>query len=173
MKKAFVIIDYQNDFISGNLGFQKALLIEKNIRDLLKTLNFKTTDLLITFDTHSEEYLQSKEGKMLPIKHCIKDTWGWQMPDAFKEFIPRARKIFYKNSFGSLEFAKFIAENSYEEIHFCGLVSHICVFHNILLAFNANLNAKLILHQKATASFDENLQNAAFELLKAFGVEIW
>lgn len=173
MKKAFVVVDYQNDFINGNLGFKGTNSIKKNIIALLEALDLENTDLLMTFDTHSEEYLQTREGEILPTMHCIKDTWGWQMPVEFEEFIPKAKKIFYKNLFGSLEFANFIAKSSYEEIHFCGLISHICVFHNIILAFNAKLNTKLILHQNATLSFDENLQNAAFELLKAFGVEIW
>lgn len=173
MRKAFVIVDYQNDFINGSLGFQKALLIKENILNLLKNLNFKDTHLLITLDTHSKDYLQTKEGKMLPIIHCSKDTWGSKMPSEFEEFKARAEKIFYKNTFGSLEFANFIAKSSYDEIHFCGLISHICVFHNILLAFNAKSNAKIILHQNATASFDEDLENASFKLLKTFGVEIW
>lgn len=172
MRKAFVIVDYQNDFINGNLGFKKASLIKKNILELLRNLDFKDTHLLITLDTHSKDYLQTKEGKMLPITHCTKHTWGWQMPSEFEEFKIRAEKIFYKDSFGSLEFANFIAKSSYDEIHFCGLISHICVFHNILLAFNAKLNVKLILHQNATASFNKSLENAAFNLLKAFGVEI-
>lgn len=119
MKKAFVIVDYQNDFINGSLGFQKAFLIKENILNILKNLDFKDTHLLITLDTHSKDYLQTKEGKMLPITHCTKDTWGWQMPDEFKEFIIKAEKIFYKNTFGSLEFANFIARSSYDEIQFC------------------------------------------------------
>ncbi len=170
MKKALVVVDYQNDFISGNLGFQKALSIKENILNLLKTLDFKDTHLLITYDTHSKNYSQTKEAEFFS-KHCIKGTWGHQMPDAFKEYTAKATKIFYKNSFGSLEFANFIAKSSYEELRFCGLVSHICVFHNIILAFNAKPKIKLILHQNATASFDEHLQKTAFDLLKAFGVE--
>ncbi len=171
MKKALVIVDYQNDFIDGSLGFKDAFLIKENILTLLKTLNFNDTHLLVTYDTHNQHYLESKEGKMLPVKHCIEGSFGWQMPKEFDAFLARARKIFYKNSFGSLEFANFIAQSSYEELYFCGLVSHICVFHNIILAFNAKPDLKLFLHKNATASFDENLQNAAFSLLEAFGVE--
>lgn len=57
MRKAFVIVDYQNDFINGSLGFKKASLIKKNILELLRNLDFKDTHLLITLDTHSKDYL--------------------------------------------------------------------------------------------------------------------
>ncbi|TKX31935.1 isochorismatase family cysteine hydrolase [Campylobacter aviculae] len=172
MEKAFVIVDYQNDFINGSLGFKKALEIKENILNHLNQIDFNTTHLLITCDTHVQNYLKSKEGLNLPIKHCIKDTFGWKMPDEFDPFLKKAHKIFYKNAFGSLEFANFINQSTYKEIYFCGLVSHICVFCNIILAFSAKPNAKLILYQDSTASFDENLQNSAFSLLKIYGVEI-
>ncbi|WP_348518676.1 cysteine hydrolase family protein [Campylobacter sp. CCS1377] len=172
MKKAFVVIDYQNDFIDGSLGFEKALEIKENIINELSKLDFNTTHLLFTYDTHDENYLKSKEGINLPIKHCIKESFGWQMPEVFEPFLQKAHKIFYKNTFGSLEFANFIAKSEYEEIHFAGLVSHICVFCNIILAFSAKPNARLVLHQNLSASFDENLEKSAFDLLKAYGVEL-
>lgn len=172
MKKAFVVIDYQNDFIDGSLGFEKALKIKKNIINKLSNLDFNTTHLLFTYDTHDENYLNSKEGLNLPISHCIKESFGWQMPKVFEPFLQKAHKIFYKNTFGSLEFANFIAKSQYEEIHFAGLVSHICVFCNIILAFSAKPNARLVLHQNLSASFDENLEKSAFDLLKAYGIEV-
>ena len=90
----------------------------------------------------------------------------------FEPFLQKATKVFEKGCFGSLELAEFLRQERYEQVEFCGLVSHICVFHNVILAFNALPNAKLILHQNATASFDEALQHHAFELLKAFWVEL-
>lgn len=172
MKKAFVLVDFQNDFIDGSLGFQKAKDLKEGILQKLSSLDFKTTNLLITFDTHGEGYLQSKEGKILPIFHCQKNTKGWEMPSEFKPFLHKATKIFYKNAFASLELIDFIHKSKYEELHFCGLVSHICVFCNIILALAAKPNAKFILHQDLTASFDANLEKCAFDLLKAYGVEI-
>ena len=172
MNKAFVLVDYQNDFIDGSLGFKKALEIKQNIINQLNTIDFNTTHLLLTYDTHDEHYLQSKEGKLLPINHCIKNSFGWHMPKEFEPFLKKAYKIFYKNTFGSLEFANFIQKSTYEEIHFAGLVSHICVFCNIILAFSAKPNARIIFHQNLSASFDGNLEKSAFDLLKAYGIEI-
>ncbi|MCR2061498.1 cysteine hydrolase family protein [Campylobacter helveticus] len=169
MKKVFVLVDYQNDFIDGSLGFEKAISLKSEI---LKLLSEFEGDLLITYDTHLEDYLQTREGQNLPIKHCIKGTKGWDMPSEFAPFLSKAKKIFHKNTFGSIEFANFIEKSDYEEIHFCGLVSHICVFFNVILAFCAKPNAALILHKNATTSFDEALENHAFELLKSYGVKL-
>ncbi|EAL53233.1 cysteine hydrolase family protein [Campylobacter upsaliensis] len=169
MKKALVLVDYQNDFIDGSLGFEKALGLKDEI---LKLLGEFEGDLLITFDTHKEDYLKTREGQNLPIEHCIKGTKGWEMPNEFTPFLSKAKKVFHKDTFGSLELANFLAKSPYEEIHFCGLVSHICVFFNLILAFCAKPNATLILHKNATTSFDEGLENHAFELLKAYGVKL-
>ncbi|TQR40244.1 hydrolase [Campylobacter sp. MIT 12-8780] len=169
MKKAFVLVDYQNDFIDGALGFEKAAKLKDEIKRLLENFD---GDILITLDTHDENYLNTKEGINLPIKHCLKGTQGHNVPSFCEPFKQRSKKIFEKHTFGSLELAQFLKEGQYEQIEFGGLVSHICVFHNIILAFNAGLNTKLVLHKNATASFDEDLQNAAFKLLEAFWVEL-
>lgn len=169
MKKALVVVDFQNDFIDGALGFKKAQTLKERI---LKLVSEFRGDLLFTFDTHEKNYLNTKEGRNLPVPHCIKGENGWQMSAEFTPFLQKASGVFEKSTFGSLDLAEFLKAQNYEQVEFCGLVSHICVFHNIILAFNALPNAKLILHQNATASFDENLQNHAFELLKAFWVEI-
>lgn len=169
MKKALVIIDYQNDFIDGALGFEKA----KDTKEaIIKLASAFEGDIIFTLDTHDENYLSSKEGRNLPIKHCIKDTQGWQVPKELDPFLQKAKKVFIKNSFGSLEFALFLREQGYEVLEFCGLVSHICVFHNLILAHNALSEARLILHTNATASFDEELEKKAFDLLQAFWVEL-
>ena len=168
MKKALVVVDFQNDFIDGALGFDKAKTLQSEILRLTSEFD---GDIIFTLDTHGADYLQTKEGRNLPVPHCIKGEQGWQMPQKFAPHLQKARAVFEKGSFGSLDLAAFLRGQNYEQVEFCGLVSHICVFHNIILAFNALPNARLILHKTATASFDEALQNHAFELLKAFWVE--
>ncbi|MBX2077946.1 cysteine hydrolase family protein [Campylobacter peloridis] len=169
MKKLLIVVDYQNDFIDGSLGFKKAFDIKENILNILKD---HKGDIVFTFDTHDENYLKTQEGKNLPICHCVKNTLGWEMPSAFDEYLKKAKKIFYKDTFGSLELANFLKDSNYKEIHFCGLVSHICVFFNIILAMSAKANSNIILHSNASASFDTNLEKKAYELLQSFGVII-
>ncbi|TXE84448.1 cysteine hydrolase [Campylobacter peloridis] len=168
MKKLLIVVDYQNDFIDGSLGFKKAINIKDNILKLLNDFD----DFVFTFDTHDKNYLKTQEGKNIPICHCIKDTLGWKMPSDFDKYLKKAKNIFYKDTFGSLELANFLKDSDYKQIHFCGLVSHICVFFNIILAFSANPNSKIILHSDASASFDANLEKKAYELLQSFGVII-
>jgi len=169
MKKALIVIDFQNDFIDGVLGSAEALSVKNDVLALLK--NFEG-DLIFTLDTHDENYFNTKEGLNLKIKHCIKGSKGWQMPDEFQPFLAKALRIFEKNTFGSLDLADFLRTQNYDELHFCGLISHICVFHNIILAFNASLNTKLIFHSKASASINEDLEDAHKKLLESFWVEI-
>ena len=168
MKKLLIVVDYQNDFIYGSLGFKKAIYIKENILNLLN----KFDDFVFTFDMHNDDYLSTKEGLNIPIKHCIKDTLGFKMPKEFDIFLKKSKKIFYKDTFGSLELANFLKKSDYKEFHFCGLVSHICVFFNIILTISAKPNSNIFLHSKACASFDENLEFKAYELLKTFGVNI-
>lgn len=88
-------MDYQNDFIDGSLGFDKALKIKENILKALNQIDFNNTHLLLTYDTHDEHYLQSKEGLNLPVKHCIKESLGWQMPKG-EPFYKKLIKFFIK-----------------------------------------------------------------------------
>ncbi len=169
MTKLLVVVDYQNDFIDGSLGFKRAVEIKDNIISLLKN---HQGDIVFTFDTHDKNYFSTKEGKNIPVLHCVKDTFGWFMPKEFDLYLKRSKRIFYKNSFGSLEFANFLKDNFYDCIEFCGLVSHICVFSNIILAQNASCNSEIILHKNASASFDEKLEQSSFDILKAYGVNI-
>lgn len=169
MKKALIVVDYQNDFIDGALGFEGARAVEAEILRLCESYE---GDLIFTFDTHGQDYLQTREGQNLPIKHCIKGSFGWQMPEIFAPHLQRATRIFEKGSFGSLELANFLREKGYEELAFCGLVSHICVFSNIILAYNALPNASICLYEKATASFDKSLHEAALQILRAYWVKI-
>ncbi|AJC85721.1 pyrazinamidase / nicotinamidase [Campylobacter sp. RM16704] len=169
MTKLLVVVDYQNDFIDGSLGFKKAIKIKNNILTLLKA---HQGDIIFTFDTHDRGYLNTQEGRNIPIYHCIKNTLGWKMPNEFDEYLNKAKKIFYKDTFGSLDLANFLKENYYESIEFCGLVSHICVFNNIILALNASPNSKITLHKNASASFNEQLEKSAYGILQAYGIEL-
>lgn len=169
-KKALIVIDFQNDFIDGALGFERAKALKERILRLVQDFD---GDVIYTLDTHYENYLQGKEGRNLPVKHCIKGTLGWQMPSEFTPLLAKAKAVFEKESFGSIELASFLREQNYAQIELCGLVSHICVLHNAILAFNACKDAELILHKNATASFDESLHEQALSLLeKAFWVRL-
>ena len=79
MKKLLVVIDYQNDFVNGSLGFQEAVALEDYLADLIKEYHNNNDDVIFTYDTHQKNYLTTQEGKNLPVAHCLENTEGWQL----------------------------------------------------------------------------------------------
>ncbi len=76
MKKLLVVIDYQNDFVNGALGFKKAEQLEEGIYNKVKEYLNAGDNVIFTYDTHTKEYLNTREGKNLPVSHCIINTKG-------------------------------------------------------------------------------------------------
>ena len=87
MEKILVVIDMQNDFIDGSLGTKEAQTIVPNV--IKKIKEYKPQNIYATMDTHFADYLETSEGKNLPVEHCIKDTEGWKIRDEIKEAMPQ------------------------------------------------------------------------------------
>lgn len=134
-KKLLLVIDMQNDFIDGALGTKEAEEIVENVNK--KILDYrKSNDIVIfTRDTHTEEYLNTMEGRNLPVKHCIKGTKGWQITSKIDV---KDDKIIDKPSFGSLELAEYVSKLDISSIEIIGLCTDICVISNAMI-----LKAKL------------------------------
>ena len=75
MRKILVVVDMQNDFIDGSLGTPEAVAIVENVKDKIRS--YDKSDIFVTMDTHAPNYLETQEGKNLPVEHCIKGTDGW------------------------------------------------------------------------------------------------
>ncbi|MDY6384673.1 MAG: isochorismatase family protein, partial [Bacteroidales bacterium] len=99
MRKILIVIDMQKDFIDGALGTKEAQAIVPNVISKIK--EYAPEDIFATRDTHSEDYLCTQEGRMLPVKHCIKGTDGWQLQSDIARLVPAAH-IVDKPSFGSV-----------------------------------------------------------------------
>ena len=93
MKKLLVVIDYQNDFVNGSLGFEKAVALEEYLVDLINRYHHNNDDVIFTYDTHQENYLETQEGKNLPITHCIENSKGWQLYGKINELAVNDKKI--------------------------------------------------------------------------------
>ena len=133
MRKILVVVDMQNDFIDGALGTSEALAIVDNVKEKIKEYN--QSDIFVTMDTHTPDYLNTQEGKNLPVKHCIKGTDGWQIRNDIRELLTGA-EIYEKPSFGSIALAAKLQKMSEEqniEIEIVGLCTDICVVSNALL----------------------------------------
>lgn len=177
MKRVLVVVDYQNDFVDGSLGFLQSENIAPKIYDLAARA-VRNKDLIIfTKDTHDENYLSSREGKFLPVKHCIKGTNGHRLFGKladFEEVISPNVVIAEKDTFGCEKLCDIIEEAFSGEpdvIEFCGVVTNICVLSNAVLCQTRFKNARIAVHEDATAA-PSNMQVHALEVMKGLGIEI-
>ena len=133
MRKILVVVDMQNDFIDGALGTPEALAIVDNVKAKIKA--YDKQDIFVTMDTHTPDYLNTQEGRNLPVEHCIKGTEGWLVRSDVAELLNDAN-VYEKPTFGSVRLARDIAAIAAEqetEIEIIGLCTDICVVSNALL----------------------------------------
>lgn len=170
MKKVLVIVDMQKDFIYGALSTKEA---RKIIQKIAAYANDFEGDIILTADTHYADYLNTQEGKNLPVIHCRKDTEGWEFIDELKLLLEKRNvKIFEKNGFGSPELAAYLKVNRYEEAEFCGVCTGICVISNVLTAkaFSPELRIRVL--SDMCACVTQESHRTALDAMKTCQVEI-
>lgn len=133
--KYLIVVDMQNDFITGSLGTSEAQAILPEVVSKVKNYQGK---IIFTRDTHTENYLETQEGKLLPVKHCILHEAGWELAGQLAELAEKeGRTVYDKPAFGSRELAEELKKENdkqpIEEIELCGLCTDICVISNALL----------------------------------------
>ena len=128
--EVLVVVDMQKDFISGALGTKEAVAIVPRVAEKIAQAKTAGKTIVFTRDTHHENYLQTQEGKNLPVPHCLKDTDGWQIDPALDTV---GCLIFDKPSFGSEALVRYLKElDGLESAEFVGLCTDICVITNVL-----------------------------------------
>lgn len=132
MKKLLVVVDMQNDFVTGTLGTKEAEAIVGNVEKKVRLYEEQKQEIVFTRDTHEKDYLQTQEGRKLPVIHCIRGTDGWEIIPQLQSYT-KGRKIFDKPSFGSTELARYIQVGNYDQAEFIGVCTDICVISNALL----------------------------------------
>ncbi|MCD7839082.1 MAG: cysteine hydrolase family protein [Erysipelotrichaceae bacterium] len=171
MKRLLVVVDYQNDFVCGSLGFDKAKELEDHIVYLIKEYRMNGDEVIYTMDTHQSNYLETYEGKHLPIEHCIEHTEGWQIYGKVKDLLQDSL-CFKKNTFPSLDLAYYLEDKKYKDITFVGLVSNICVISNAIMAKAAQCETPIRVDLKGIGSSDEKAHQACIEVMKSLQIEI-
>ena len=134
MKKFLVVVDMQKDFVDGALGSREAVAI---VPAVVKKIESFDGEIFVTYDTHFENYMQTSEGKHLPVPHCIKGTDGWQLNNDVENALSGKKftKV-EKNTFGSVDLPKLIEQAADGEdfaVELIGLCTDICVVSNALL----------------------------------------
>lgn len=133
MRKVLVIVDVQKDFVDGVLGTPEAVAIVDNVVEKIKNFD---GEIIVTYDTHFDNYMETREGKYLPVFHCIKDTDGWQLNDKVQSALDSKEYIkIYKPTFGSTTLVERFDKCNQKEIEvtLIGLCTDICVVSNAML----------------------------------------
>ena len=173
MSKVLVVVDMQKDFIDGALGFEGADKIIPGIAAKIEEFEEAGNPVLYTLDTHFDNYMETREGKNLPVPHCIKGSEGYKLCDELSDLLG-GKKVFRKLTFGSLELGEYLQERAsqIESVEVCGLVSNICVLSNVVIVKAAVPEAEVIVDSKLTASFDPKLHQATMDVLKGIQVTV-
>ena len=137
MSKILIVVDMQNDFITGSLGTKEAEAIVEKVVEKIETYKQQGHKVIYTRDTHDETYLDTREGEKLPVVHCVKGTQGWELATAIQKTVISENQIYDKGTFGSVRLGEKIKCLSEEEpkleIELIGLCTDICVISNALL----------------------------------------
>ncbi|WP_312645261.1 isochorismatase family cysteine hydrolase [Hydrogenoanaerobacterium sp.] len=171
-KKLLVVVDYQNDFVDGALGFPKAEQLEDAICAKIDTAHANGDDIVFTLDTHLADYLYTQEGKNLPVTHCVKGTAGWELYGKIKELAVGHPQL-EKNTFGcKVLFDYLLTAPTYDEIELAGLVSNICVISNAVIAKTAQPEAAIVVDSNCTACFDPELHEKTLDVMEGLQIKV-
>ena len=173
--KLLIVVDMQNDFVSGVLGNDEAKAIVPNVVEKVKNWD---GDLIFTADTHENDYLNTLEGKKLPIKHCIKDTNGWEIIPELKDYskFTGHSTVIKKNTFGFSHWKVFLSnpygKYQYDEVHLIGLDLDICVITNALIIKTQYPDTEVFVDVSCCAGSTPAKYKAAIEVLKSCQINV-
>lgn len=166
--KYLVVVDMQIDFITGTLGSELAMAIVPKVVEKVKNFDGR---VIFTRDTHFDDYMNTQEGKNLPISHCIKDSDGWQICDELKPYV---NIVVDKLTFGSIELPELIESfgEPIEKIELCGLCTDICVISNAMVLKAAFPEVPIAVDSKCSAGVTVESHNVALDAMRAVQIEI-
>ena len=175
MKKILVVVDMQNDFVDGALGSNEAVAIVDNV---VNKINEFDGEIIVTYDTHHDNYMETREGKYLPVPHCIKDTDGWQLNDKVQKALydKGDYTIIHKPTFGSTELVDVVPlywdgeENT--EVTLIGLCTDICVVSNAMLLKANYPEMNIVVDANCCAGVTVDSHNAALTTMKMCQIDV-
>lgn len=171
-RKILIVIDMQNDFIDGSLGTPEARAIVPAV--IRKIRSYPAEDVFATRDTHPMNYLETQEGRNLPVEHCIEGTEGWRIRKEIAELIPE-KHFFDKPTFGSVKLAetmKHLDAGEPLEIELVGLCTDICVVSNALLLKAVLPEAKISVDSSCCAGVTVQKHEAALETMRSCQIDV-
>ena len=171
MRKILIVVDMQNDFVSGSLGSPEAQAIVPNVVEKIK--QYHDDYIFFTKDTHYENYLETLEGQKLPVEHCIEYTWGEQIIDDLREEFGYSDGIIRKHTFGYADWKTYLGEWAQgAEIELCGLCTDICVISNALALRMFYPDSKITVDASCCAGVTPEKHAAALEVMKSCQIDV-
>jgi nicotinamidase-related amidase len=169
MKKVLVVVDMQNDFITGSLGNDESRAVVPHVVNEVKRCIEECYDIVFTMDSHGKNYLDTREGKDLPVPHCILGTLG-------EEIIPELEiykfSFFRKQTFGSIALAESLAKANYDEIELIGVCTDICVVSNAILIKSFSPETEVKVKESCCAGVTPQGHKAAIETMKMCQINV-
>lgn len=165
MKKTLIVVDMQNDFIDMALGTPEAVAIVPKVKEKIQEYIRSGHEVIFTRDTHSEDYLQTSEGKKLPVEHCIKGTIGWQIADGL---YVEGCKIIDKPNFGWPHWNN----EHLEDVEIIGLCTDICVVSNALIIKATFPDANIKVDSNCCAGVTVKTHQAALKTMAMCQIDI-
>lgn len=173
MKKILVVVDMQKDFVDGALGTKEAVAIVDNV---VNKINGHDGDIFVTYDTHFENYMETSEGKNLPVPHCIKGTDGWKLNDKVQAALDaKTYTEVEKITFGSVDLPNLVQEKANGEdfeIELIGLCTDICVVSNALLLKAKFPEIRISVDASCCAGVTPDSHNAALATMKMCQINV-
>lgn len=174
MKKILIVVDMQNDFIDGSLGTKEAKNIVPNVIEKIKQYEKEEASIFYTKDTHFDNYLDTQEGKKLPVEHCIKGTNGWMIPNNVLR--DHQGYVIEKYTFGSKDLYDYLykeySNEQFTSIELIGLCTDICVISNALLAKAYFPNINIIVDSACCAGVTIESHQKALDTMKMCQITI-
>lgn len=165
MKKTLIVVDMQNDFIDMALGTREAVAIVPAVKEKIRAYREMGAEIIYTRDTHDVGYLDTPEGRMLPVEHCLKGTRGWEIADGL---YTEGAKIIDKPSFGWTGWG----EETLEEVEIIGLCTDICVVSNALIIKALFPNASVTVDASCCAGVTPETHSAALTTMKMCQINV-
>lgn len=170
MNKLLIVVDMQNDFIDGALGTKEAVAILPNVKKKIEEYRNSGYKVIFTRDTHDKNYLETQEGRNLPVTHCVKDTNGWAISP---ELDTKDSLVIDKPTFGSVDMMTIITRNfSDAEFEVIGICTDICVISNAIMLKAFLPEAKVSVDASCCAGVTPQSHKNALEAMKMCQINI-
>ena len=181
MTDMLIVIDMQRDFVSGSLGSAEARAIVPAVAARIRRAKEEGSQVVFTLDTHESDYMETREGRFLPVSHCIRGTEGWTLESDIAKECTRGMISFEKPTFGSTALMHHVAAAAGSKgcvngkgmtIELCGVCTDICVVSNALLIKAAQPEADLVVDSALCAGVTPEKHQAALETMRSCQIAV-